>query len=555
MAGSNSDRASLKWLFRLTKGRRAELAVIILCNAAFAASGTAFALLCRGIIDSATSGEKSGMLLYAALLGGIVLFQLVLRLVCNSISEKVTAKTEMSLRSRVFSSLLSSELSSLKKYHSGELLNRMFSDIKLCADGITDIVPSAVSMITQLICAAAVMISLEPVFALLFIIAGAALFAVTRLFRMRLKGLHKQMQEKEGIVRGFLQEAVENPAVIKVFSAEQKVYRRNEANQNEHYKVRMKRRVVGILAGAGFSLVFQAGYVLALVWGAFGIFSGSMTYGTLTAVLQLVNQIQSPFAGLSGLLPKYYAAAASAERIMELLSLPGSQLTEEKLAEHRLSYENFTELCVKGLKFSYGSGDVISSADFSLKKGSITALTGISGGGKSTLFMLLLGLYQPQSGSVEFHSADGSFCAGSQSLGCMAYVPQGNCLFSGTIRENISFLSEKPDEERIMNALRAACAEDFINGLPHGLDTVIGEGGSGLSEGQAQRIAVARALYSDAGILLLDEATSALDEETESRLLKNISAMPDKTVLIVTHRPAALQICGKQLILKDGVVR
>ncbi len=549
MAARDNNSAARKWLFRHTRGQRGALAVIIAGNALFAAAGTAFALFCRGVIDSAVSGDKPGILKYALLLAGVVLLQLILRLVCNSLSERVTARCEMDMRSGILSKLLSAESGAVGGYHSGELLNRMFSDAGICAAAISDLVPSAVNLVTQLVCAAVLMIVLEPWFALLFTAAGAVLFGVTRLMRGRLKGLHKQVQAREGAVRSFLQEALESLPVIKVFGAGSRVERRNSDNQQAHYDIRMKRRTFGILAGAGFGLVFQAGYVLALVWGAFGIFSGSMTYGTLTAVLQLVNQIQSPFAGLSSLFPQYYAAAASAERIMELESLP-----QEKPAEKTLSYSGFRELRVSGLNFSYGRNDVITRADFTLEKGSVTALTGISGGGKSTLFMLLLGVYQPQGGKIEFIGADGAYAPGQSVRNMLAYVPQGNCLFSGTIRENISFLSESPDDDRIMRAAQAACAAEFIRALPEGLDARIGEGGAGLSEGQAQRIAVARALYSGAGFLLLDEATSALDEQTESRLLENIAAMDEKTVLIVTHRPAALKICGQKLTLKDGVI-
>lgn len=549
MAVRNSDRAALNWLFARTKGRRAALAAIILGNAVFAAAGAAFALFCRGIIDSAVEKDSAGIQKYALLLGGLVLLQLILRLVCNSLSEQVRAKIEMNLRGELFCKLLSAELGSLTKYHSGELLNRMFSDVKICADGIADILPLAVNMVTRLVCAAGVMIALEPWFAALFIAAGAVVFTVTKFFRGRLKGMHKRVQEKEGTVRSFLQEAVESAAVIKVFGAESKMLRKNDENQTEHYKIRMKRRTIGIAASAGFGLVFQTGYVLALVWGAYGIFTGGMSYGTLTAVLQLVNQIQSPFAGLSSLLPQYYAAAASAERIMELQALPA-----EKNAEKTLGYKDFRELRVKGLRFSYGGNEVISQADFTIQKGEIAALTGISGGGKTTLFMLLLGAYQPQAGSIEFAGSEGSFSPGKETRGIFAYVPQGNCLFSGTIRENIAFLKEDGNDREIMKAAEAACADKFISELPQGLDTRIGENGFGLSEGQAQRIAVARAVYSGAGFLLLDEATSALDEQTETRLLENIAAMNGKTVLIVTHRPAALKICGRRLTLKDGVI-
>lgn len=550
MAKSKPDNAALSWLLARTKGRRGALAAIIAGNAVFAAAGAAFSLLCRGIIDSAVSSDKGGILGYAAGLGGFVLLQLVLRLVCNSLSEYVRAGMEMDMRAKLFGKLLSAELSSVTKYHSGELLNRMFSDVKICADGIADILPAAVNMVTRLVCAGVIMVFLEPWFAALFIAAGAVVFVVTRFFRGRLKGLHKQVQEKEGKVRSFLQEALESAAVIKVFGAERKMLRRNDLNQREHYRIRMKRRAIGIISGAGFGLIFQAGYVLALVWGAFGIFTGGMTYGTLTAVLQLVNQIQSPFAGLSSLFPQYYAMLASAERIIELENLP-----EEQKSAKALDYADFQRLEVSGLRFGYGEKDVITRADFTLNRGETAALTGISGGGKSTLFMLLLGAYRPDGGEIRFVSRSEEYSPGQETRGIFAYVPQGNCLFSGTIRENIAFLSDTEiSDEAVMQAAKAACADEFIMQLPEGLDARIGENGHGLSEGQAQRIAVARALFSGAGFLLLDEATSALDEQTERKLLENISAMDGKTVLIVTHRPAALEICDRRFTLTDGVI-
>lgn len=550
MAKSKPDNAALSWLLARTKGRRGALAAIIAGNAVFAAAGAAFSLLCRGIIDSAVSGDRGGILGYAAGLGGFVLLQLVLRLVCNSLSEYVRAGMEMDMRAKLFGKLLSAELSSVTKYHSGELLNRMFSDVKICSDGIADILPAAVNMVTRLVCAGVIMVFLEPWFAALFIAAGAVVFVVTRFFRGRLKGLHKQVQEKEGKVRSFLQEALESAAVIKVFGAERKMLRRNDLNQREHYRIRMKRRAIGIISGAGFGLIFQAGYVLALVWGAFGIFSGGMTYGTLTAVLQLVNQIQSPFAGLSSLFPQYYAMLASAERIIELENLP-----EEQKSAKALDYADFQRLEVSGLRFGYGEKDVITRADFTLNRGETAALTGISGGGKSTLFMLLLGAYRPDGGEIRFVSRSEEYSPGQETRGIFAYVPQGNCLFSGTIRENIAFLNDTEiSDEAVMQAAKAACADEFITQLPEGLDARIGENGHGLSEGQAQRIAVARALYSGAGFLLLDEATSALDEQTERKLLENISAMDGKTVLIVTHRPAALEICDRRFTLTDGVI-
>lgn len=545
MAAGN--KSTLKWLAERTRGQRGKIAALIAAIALHAVIGVFFALLCRGIVDSAVNGSMEGIAHYGVLLGCAIFCQLLLQLACNGLEENIRARLEMKLRSEMLADLMEKEYSALGGFHSGELLNRMFSDVSIVSDGLTAIIPSAVSSCTRIVCAAAVLLVLDWRFAFIFIAAGVLVFLLTRIFRGKMKSLHREVQEKEGKVRSFMQETVENLLVVKVFGAESKMLSQNDVNQSDHYKARMKRRSISIAANSGLGFVFRAGYIFALIRGAAGIFHGTMSYGTLTAVLQLVNQIQSPFAGLSSLFPKYYGMISSAERIIQLESLP-----VEKAAEKRLSYSEFKGISLRDVSFSYGENHVLKDVCIEIEKGDFISLTGISGGGKSTLFLLLLGAYTPQSGSLSFLSNTGSFSAGKETRSLFAYVPQGNLLFSGTIRENIAFLNSGASDEEIIAAAETACAREFIESLPDGFDTKIGENGSGISEGQAQRIAVARALLGGAPILLLDEATSALDEQTEAELLKNISAQSGKTVLIVTHRPAALKICGKHLLLKDG---
>lgn len=542
-------RGVLAWLCRGTKGIRLRVGALILGNAAFSVIGVGFALLSRAVIDAAVSGDRAGLISAGIRLAAIVFFQFFLRLFCNSIDESTRARYEISLREEVFRALLKKEYARVSGFHSGELLNRMFSDVSVISDGVTGILPSLVSLVTRLVCAAAAMIALDGSFAALFLAVGILLFFTARLFRGRIKKLHKEVQEREGRVRSFLQETVEGLLTVKVFGSEKKMLRLNRENQEGHYRARIKRRGVSIAANAGFSLVFQAGYLYAMIRGAFGILNKTMSYGTLTAVLQLVNQIQTPFAGLSSLLPRYYGMIASAERLMELENLP-----DEPSAEKTLAPDAFTRLSVEGLSFSYGENAVIHHADFLVQRGEFASITGISGGGKTTLFLLLLGAYQPSGGSVRFFSAEGEFRAGKETRGLFAYVPQGGCLFSGTIAENIAFLKEDASADEIRSAAETACALEFIEALPNGLETRIGENGFGISEGQAQRIAVARATLSGAPILLLDEATSALDEGTEARLIENIAKLENRTLIAVTHRPAALRICTKHFKIKDGEI-
>lgn len=547
MAGKTGDKATIKWLFSHSKKQHIKMIILVAGNIVFAATSAVFALMCRGIVDSATTGNRGGIFGFSMGLFGVIAAQLVMRLYLKSIEETILAGLEMSFRKDILDTLFKKDYVNLSGYHSGELLNRMFSDVGVICQGITSIIPSFLNMVTRIICAVLVLIMLDRKLTLIFVVAGLCLFIVTQFFRKKLKYLHKEVQEKEGVVRSFLQETVESLLIVKVFGIERKMADRNDVNQQEHYRVRMKRRAVGIMANAGFSFVFQMGYLFAMVWGAVQIFSGLMSYGTLTAILQLVNQIQTPFANLSSLLPKYYGMLASAERIMELEMLP-----DEERSKRRLEYKDFQRLMVKNAGFSYGENTVLSNVDITIEKGDFVSLTGISGGGKTTLFLLLLGAYGPSEGSVCFEGNNGFYVPGTETRSLFAYVPQGNFLFSGTVAENIAFLKSDATEEEMMEAAKIACADEFIRSLPNGLDTVIGEKGFGVSEGQAQRIAIARAILSGASILLFDEATSALDEETEALVLKNVAGLKDKTLLVVTHRPAALEICSKHLLLKDG---
>ena len=278
-----------------------------------------------------------------------------------------------------------------------------------------------------------------------------------------------------------------------------------------------------------------------MLWGADGIAKGVMTYGTLTAFLQLINQLRAPLQNVSGILPQYYSALASAERLMELEvgETDKPAVHKEKLNE---VIEGFSSVELTGVDFAYKDEPILIGCTFSVPKGKITALTGESGSGKSTVFKLVLGLYEPQNGEI---TINGNIPLDTSLRGLFAYVPQGNLVLSGSIRDNITLCNNETDEQKLIEACKAAEIYDLILSTPDGFDTELSERGAGLSEGQIQRISIARALLTDAPVLLLDEATSALDEETETKVLSNIKAMSDKTVLFVTHRNTSLKVCDR----------
>lgn len=544
---------ALKWLIKRSGKLIPSLIVVSILNGIYAFTSVAFALLCRGIIDSAVGGDRRQLVLYGAGMFGAIAAALTIRIVSNSLSERIRVRLEIVCRDHMILTLSHKKYAATSRFHSGELMNRLFHDVQIITDGVTTILPSFVLMVTKGIGAIAVLFVLSPVFTGLFLVGGLLIIGVTAIFRTKMKTLHKRVQQKAGVVRSYIQEVLESLLVVKIFAAENRVQSKAAELQEEYYKEQMRRRRISIWAGAGMGFAFEMAYLVALLLGASQIMAGTMTYGTLTAILQLVGQVQQPFANLSGLLPKYYSMIASTERLMELESLENEgAVRQQNPAE---LYGKMERICVENLAFSYGENPVLRDTSFSVEKGDFVSISGLSGGGKTTLFLLLMGVYEADAGKLELAFADGSrqnLDEGIRSL--FAWVPQGKYIFSGTLWDNIAFLQEDVTEERMMRAVKLSCVDDFLDTLPDGLQTVVGERGFGLSEGQVQRVAIARALLSDAPILMLDEATSALDDQTELRVLENISSLSEKTCFVVTHRKAAIGFCNRHLVVDDGRV-
>ena len=543
----------------INASRDARKGVIILTvlQSAVSVSMVVFALIMRQAIDAAVEGNRNNFILFAVIQGGIILLQLALRFFIRKTDEAVRADTENALKERSYRTILGRSYASLSSFHTGELLNRMTNDTVVVMDGVASIFSDTVALLVKLIGAAMVLLYLDYRFALIFLTGGAILIFVTYLFRRVMKQMHKRVQEADGSVRSFLQETVGNLLAIRSFGSEKKAEGMAGERMRFHREERLHRSFFSAVCNLGFGAVMQGGYLFGLVWCGLGILNGTISYGTLAAVIQLVGQIQSPVASITGYLPKYYAMLASAERLMELEALEEDSKRGRMTASERdEAYGKLTGIKAVNLSFAYpkeGSEPVLSAASLCVRKGEFVAITGRSGTGKSTLLKLLLSVYMPDEGAIFFECNDGQRLPVSPATRPMfAYVPQGNFLISGKIWETVAFLSEgEPDMEKVRTACRIACA-DFIDDLPHGLDTPVGEKGEGLSEGQIQRLAVARAIYCGAPVLLLDEATSALDARTEKKLLISLREMTDKTVLIVTHREAALAICDRVLGIKDG---
>ena len=408
---------------------------------------------------------------------------------------------------------------------------------------------------------------LYPKGAYVLVPGGILLLVVTYVFRKKLKGLHKQVQEADGSLRVFLQECLSSMLVVRTFAQEKQVIQEAKGKMNQHKAVRMKKNHFSNLSNVGFAGVMNGAYVLVVGICGYGILNGSMSYGTLMAMIQLLGQIQSPFANITSYVPQYYAMIASAERLMEVEQYEADMVEEEKsLTEVQTFYQTqFQSIQFEQIHFAYKEMDdknsertmVLQDINLGIPKGSCIAFTGPSGCGKSTILKLMMVLYPIDGGKRVLKTTDSTIRLTAMWRRMFAYVPQGNQLMSGTIREIITFRNEQQmkEEEKIKQALMIADAADFVSQLPNGIDTLLGEHGTGLSEGQMQRIAIARAVFADNPIMLLDESTSALDEQTEKNVLENLRNMTDKTIVIVTHRKAVLEICDWEIrFVGDGSV-
>lgn len=548
-----SKETALKWVWNTTAGQRLRLLLLIITTALHSASAVLFALACREVIDSAVAQNKTGLYLAAGVLLGVILMQLFLRLINRNLEEMIRARLEIKLKSRVFSALLRKQYRAVTAYHSGELQTRLVSDVHVVCDGVGSILPSLAGMIARLVSAFCALVVLEPRFVFLFAGGGVLMFGITRAFRSAMKRMHKRVQAADGRVRAFLQEALESLLVVKVFGVEEETDVRAQQLQETHYIEKRRRWRLGSLANTGVGFLFQAAYLCALVWCSLRMLGGTLSFGSLTAVLQLVGQVQTPLANLSGFLPRYYGMIASAERLQELEALEEEQ-RNARLSDAHAFYENLRAICFENVCFGYDRENILEQANLTVFPGDFVAIMGRSGIGKSTLLKLLLDVFPPQSGEIFFDTAAGKVPVNADARPLFAYVPQGNLLFSGTVRENVRFAAPDASDEEVEAALYVACADAFLSELPDGLDTVIGEHGHGLSEGQVQRIAIARAVLRKAPVLLLDEATSALDEQTEETVLTRLKNLKNVTCIIVSHKMAALRVCNRRIEILEGKV-
>lgn len=536
-----TTKQQINYLWQISAGQRHRILLSCVIGILHVSFSLGFIYESKIVIDIASGAIKSNLWIAGGCATALLLLQIICAAVDTWLSTQVQITSGNMLRHRLFSRLLKSRWSVLEQFHTGDIINRIEQDTNALVTLLTSSIPTVLVTFIQLAAAFVLFCTLDPILPWILLALVPVFLISSRFYTRKMKSFTTEIRQSDSNIQSVIQESLQHRTVIKTLEQSERHVNKLDYLQNKLCNQIYTRTRFSIFSRLLASLAFSGGYLIAFLWGATRMSMGAITFGSMTAFLQLVSKIQQPAVGLSRLLPTFINAITAIERLQELENLPRETLKE------RILFDKTPDLILKDITFNYTAEGNPVLEHFSAKfpAGSRTAILGKTGAGKTTLIRLLLALTQPQKGEILLKDGKKMIPVSENTRSNFVYVPQGNSLFSGTIRDNLLLGNPHADETEMKQALQTSVAE-FVFDLPKGIDTMLNELGGGVSEGQAQRIAIARALLRPGSILLLDEATSALDPGTEKQLLTRLQLnCAGKTIIFITHHPALADACQR----------
>lgn len=540
----------LKWFCRAARPYRSRLALTMICHILIAGCAVGFVYVSKKLVDVAVavlSGAdvSDTIVVWAAAMVGVSLFRILLNALRSYLQTTTEIKLKNRLRKRLFNILLHLQNDGGTRHHSGDVLNRMQEDVRVVSSAFAVSLPNLLGTSLQFVAAFVFLLVLDLRLAVVIIIVVPLGMLIGKFITSRIRNLTLDIRNSDSQVQAHLQESLQHLSVLQSLEYTGASSAALDGLQGNLYGNELRRTRFSVISRGFMGLALQAGHIIAFIWGVTGISQGTITYGMMTAFLQLIGQIQRPLVEMSSQLPALVHSTASIDRLIEIESLPREEISEPQLLDGVVGVR------LQDVSFAYPDSKeaVLSGFSYDFRPGTRTAIVGPTGVGKSTLIRLLLSLLRPQKGKIEVYNGTISAEVSPAVRTNLVYVPQGNTLFSGTVRDNLLMGNPEASEQELKEALHTAAA-DFVFDSPSGLDTQCFEAGAGLSEGQAQRIAIARALLRPGSILLLDEFSSALDAQTETTLMERLTTrLPDHTMIFITHREKIIDYCDDILRL------
>lgn len=540
----------LLWMYVYMRQYWLLIGIYILLGASSSILSLGTSVVSRNLVDAVTGVNSMGIIWVAVAYAMVGSSQIFINAVKSQLSLKVQLKVTNEIRTDIYEKVLRTNWESLAKYRSGDLLYRVNGDANIVANTILSFVPNMISILISFVGAFIIVMRNDSMMAFIALLGAPVSFLTSRYSAKRMRDFQRDNQSMASNRTVFNQETFQNLQFIKAFGILDRVTEKFRQIQNETVDIALKQNKFQQRMTIITSLVGQVVGYACYGFAAFRLWQGQISYGTMTMFVSMASSLRSSFRGILNLMPMLIRTGISVERIMEITNLPRDSMEDKEEAEEikMKAKEQGVYVYMQEVDFAYEAGKwIYQNANFRAEPGEIVALIGPSGQGKTTTLNLLLGLYHPQQGKIRVGNPSGNSLKASSSTRCLfSYIPQGNTLFTGSIKENMSMVKPKASEEEIQAALEAACAWEFVEKLEHGVDTEVYERGNRFSEGQKQRLSIARAILADAPIMILDEATSALDVAMERRVLRSIIKKdPHRTVIVAAHRPSVFAMCNR----------